>query len=599
MMRAILGGGGFLALTALFFAVAMRTQGSYDTYRDLWYAASIAEQLAFPLEGPGIYRTFHLGPLWFYVLAAASLVARLPESAVLLIAALSAAKFPLAYAVGTLAIDRRTGLIAMLVLALPGWWLMELAVLTHTSATSSAVLLVLLFSIRAARNRHLREYIVLGAAIALALHAHPTTAAISGPALLYAVSKARGHRWATIAATTVPSLLLLAPYAAGGGLAADIVSIAAYARDVTQARPAVGNLVLLPIASVVGGGLFASYVWIGLSATWSLLFVLLPLAVVALGTVSAARGSLPHRNSQASAAFAGLFIGQCLFLAIVRPVAPPWMVFSLAPLFSLAVACLVSAGPIARRAWYLAALAALGCGTSLWALKAMASQTGDAMWWPQYASGSPGPMSVTSVPTGRTRVHPVVAPLGEIRSLLRVDCAPQGLHGSLAIVADRTLGYPWLAACGTTEHVRIGGVEASHAPRFSVWDAQVSAFCREDAAAAKGKAWRFRAHAPVDGIRLGDPARYPPRQLDWEVADRQFAVESGGFDLLYVGNLVPGYFPLTIHGVHANGREASLVVRTDAYSVFHCADCARAASRWNVDFTGAEQGLDVVEFSCR
>lgn len=57
MIRAILG-GALLALTALFFAVAMRTQGSYDTYRDLWYAVSISELLALVAQTDA-YSVFH------------------------------------------------------------------------------------------------------------------------------------------------------------------------------------------------------------------------------------------------------------------------------------------------------------------------------------------------------------------------------------------------------------------------------------------------------------------------------------------------------------------------------------------------------------
>ncbi|HSX58968.1 MAG TPA: hypothetical protein VLF18_02100, partial [Tahibacter sp.] len=58
-----------LVLLQLWTAAGMA--GTPDTLRDLYFAQQIAAGQQWPLTGPVIYNTLHLGPVWYYLLGAA------------------------------------------------------------------------------------------------------------------------------------------------------------------------------------------------------------------------------------------------------------------------------------------------------------------------------------------------------------------------------------------------------------------------------------------------------------------------------------------------------------------------------------------------
>ncbi len=57
--------GVLAALIVLQIWAAIGSNGTYDTYRDIYFAQRISSGAQFPLTGPTIGNIFHLSPLWF------------------------------------------------------------------------------------------------------------------------------------------------------------------------------------------------------------------------------------------------------------------------------------------------------------------------------------------------------------------------------------------------------------------------------------------------------------------------------------------------------------------------------------------------------
>lgn len=610
----------------LFYLVAGHTQGSYDTWRDLWFAAGIAEGLEFPAVGPGINRSFHLGPLWFYLLGVLALVVPLPQAAVALCAALVAAKFPLGYLFGRVLLDRWMGLFVVVLLAVPGWWIMELAVLTHTSAVAASLLLVLLAMVRARRRPGTWAWLALGTACALALHAHPTTLTVCAVALLRALLGTPGARQLRAALLLLlPLAVAVAPYVLSGGLLADAQAIAHYTGGLSPGPGALERVLLLAASTVLGGAAYSAWIWAGVDAGTALAWALAPWIVagglaIAGGVAMVQRRRrgpclLPPGEAGAVApdegtrqrialAFALGFLGQCLFLVLIRDITPPWMTFTLYPLLAIAVAAPASAAlrasPRARWAAF-AVLAVLAAGTSAAALRGVGSAQ-EWLWSPGYAPGSPGLMSVTEIPTGRVRVAVPPFTVRESVGLLPVHCARVQLHGALAPLADRTLGFPWRQHCGGAGNVVLGGApRAGFEQHFAVWDAATLAHCGlVSGAGQRAKAFTdFAIHGIGAPIPLGDPALYPPRSVALAAESTTVTVAGATRPLLLVGNVLPLYLPFEVHSVWLDGAPVDAIASTTGYAVYACRTCsAQTPGSWRIALSAALPATDVVEFSC-
>src|SRR5690606_20383439 len=73
-------------------------------------------------------------------------------AAAMLTALVLAARFPLAYAAGRAIAGPRAGLWALALMAVPGWWVLALGVVTHTAATEAAVLWLVVATLAAMRR---------------------------------------------------------------------------------------------------------------------------------------------------------------------------------------------------------------------------------------------------------------------------------------------------------------------------------------------------------------------------------------------------------------------------------------------------------------
>jgi len=587
-------------LPALLFAwVAGATQGTYDTFRDLWVAVGIVEGLEWPAVGPGIYQTFHLGPLWFYLLAALVLVLPPATAAAMLTALVLAARFPLAYAAGRAIAGPRAGLWALALMAVPGWWVLALGVVTHTAATEAAVLWLVVATLAAMRRPNAGRQLWLGLAAAVAVHAHPTTVAPAAVAAWLALSSTpSGQRPRALAWLALPGLVLVAPYLLGGGFAGDLAAIGRYAGTL-RAPPSAARMLALPPAVLLAGPFHAVWIWGGLEPVPAALLGPAPWLLAAGAALWGAR-TLPGRGlRRTSALFALGFLGQCLLLALLRPVTPPWMVFGLVPLAVLALAPLAAQVPARRARWLLpATVAAFGIAGSAATLAGLtAPARGGSAWWPVYPAGSPGPMSVSEFPIGRQAAGPPLAPLSAYDALLPSDCDAVQLHGELALLADRSLGYAWRRACGGSTHAALGGgAQPGARQRFALWHPGVLAYCGiARAAMVPGTATVLDAGPPLP---LGDAARYPARAPVPAPEAHRLSLASTE-PLLFVGTVLPASGALELLHASANGGAARRIAETPAFVVLACGDCMdHAPVAWDLDLHAVPGTLDLVGFSC-
>jgi hypothetical protein len=151
-----------------------------DTARDWTQAARIATGEAFPLAGPGIAHAFHLGPIWFYVLAL-PLIAGLGFSGVgVWTAFLFGSQFLFAFWLGKRfappAKNKNTcGALFSLSLTLPNWSAVHMGGTTHTLMAAPMLLAALWACVRCWDAPSRLRALVAGVACGLAVHGHPTT----------------------------------------------------------------------------------------------------------------------------------------------------------------------------------------------------------------------------------------------------------------------------------------------------------------------------------------------------------------------------------------------------------------------------------------
>ena len=179
------------ALVLVHVAFAPFALTHLDFARDVAVALGIVQGEALPMEGPVLASTLHLGPIWNYALAAVLLVARSWLAVCIAVAAGEAAKFALAYRLGTRVWNRDAGVLFAAGLALPGWTFYAQALPTHPALAETLGLAFLLCLWRYAERGATRWLIGAAAAYALVLHAHPTAFPLGLLAIPVAVARAR------------------------------------------------------------------------------------------------------------------------------------------------------------------------------------------------------------------------------------------------------------------------------------------------------------------------------------------------------------------------------------------------------------------------
>ena len=330
-------------LWAYWTALAMVACPYEDTVRDIVAALDIADGSRWPLTGPGLAFSAHLGPAWFYLLAPVAALSSSWLGIALFVAALGGLKFPLALRFGSAISGTRFGLLLALALLLPGWQHLQSMLPTHTSLVETTILVCLLAMRRYLRLPRPSRAFVVGLTFALALHAHPTAVVLLPLGLIAAWRYGTASAWsaASAAAAVSGAGLPFAPYLAaqaGAGWpdAATTSNYLGQSFGPSQLAevPALINALLWGGPHTLIDALMPKGARLPLFGLWALLLAISVLAVVAGWSRLA-----PTRRSLVGSASLACVVTLCT-LCILRERIPWYMAY--AP--TLACAALLAAG---------------------------------------------------------------------------------------------------------------------------------------------------------------------------------------------------------------------------------------------------------------
>lgn len=599
---ALLAGTTIAMLAAVHLASGYGTSGMPDAMRDLYWAEEILRGVALPVRGPVIHGTIELGPWWYYVVALALWLSGSLAGASALVALLAAAKYALAWRLGSKLLDAWLGLAFVAALVVPGWSAAPLGFPTHTALVETALLALALATVACRERLTLLRAVGFGAAAAFCAHAHPSTVllvAIAGLAVLqrqrnpFALS-AMGIAAAIAVASLLPPLLARTDAATEFGSA-----MAEYAARDIGVDP-VSRALRLVASVAVGGGWHGMLLLTGFERGHWVAVVVAGVAMLAAGTglsFSQRRGSPELRLACAGLA---LFAAQAVFLALIRPITPVWMTSTLVPPFAFALACgwraLARGGAAARAFAFVAAAAWLAVGLAIFAffvreVDTMRIGRGGNVFMD---AGMPWTTGYDEARIARVRLR-------RLERAVRHACGDVTLHGDLASADEAALGLPSRRACGAGAGVEYGG----RAPdRAHVAGYVLESWCAiglKPATAGDGFGYSSGALpiAPDEGAlrpRLG------PRQVDAipaPLAAGPLAVraELPAGAVVALGKRYGWLHDLVLHEVRAGGRPAVLVHEDLATRFYRCDGCGGHAVPWEIAGSGNAAGIDFVALS--
>ena len=435
-----------------------------DFARDLHAALGIVQGRSFPLEGPVISGTAHLGPAWYYALALPMALGGSLTAVVATVAVVSSLQYPLAYLFGREAIDRQSGLTFAIVLALPGVGNLASVWIAHPSVTVTFTLATLLCLWRSHERSSLAWLAAGGAAFGLALHAHPTTLPLAIPLAYVAAEqiRARGASGVAgaaiaIALAAVPFLPLLAGFrehvgdalALSARMSGDVKSL-----DVASMLTVAWNFTWRVPDLVVG-------TWVSSDGTplivWRAFVVAVAVAAVAGAILGVARGE--PRERRRIAVVAAVAFAWLVFVIAIRDVTRFYMLYAVLPMLALLVA--LGLVGLARHAGTGGAtiVRALLAGIVAWsvivAVARVARAIDDDVRLPPLLGAHVDLRHADSAPYVRLSYLSV----RHLDQLGRRLCADGVVHvfGDLAQIVDSQFNVPARIRCGDASRVVIGG----------------------------------------------------------------------------------------------------------------------------------------------
>lgn len=262
-----------------------------DFARDLFVAWRFLQGEEVPLAGPVLAGTLHLGPVWYWLLAALLALGRSWLGVVALLGLLSASQVILAWRLGRALHSERAGLLWAALLALPAWSSFEWMLPQHYVLTAPLVLAFLLCATRYVQQRRARWLIGMSLAFVLALHAHPSSVGLAWIGLgvvLHAVWTRQFVLRAWLAALAA-GLLPLLPYLVWSlhNDFADFRAGSAYLLDEKSTGSAVSAVPLLYQATLGG-----AHYWLQTLLAWPDAAVLAVMTLLAAMVLAAAAGWL-------------------------------------------------------------------------------------------------------------------------------------------------------------------------------------------------------------------------------------------------------------------------------------------------------------------
>ncbi len=365
-----------LALAALVALMLLRVPyaaAHMDLARDMFVAWRLLHGQAFPLEGPILAGTIHLGPFWYYLLALLQTIGRSWYGTIALLGFLAALQIPLAYLLGKEVRSRRAGFLWAIGLIVPSWTTYEWMLPLHPILSPLLVLAFLLCCLRYWRGGERRYFYGMALTFSLAVHAHPANLGCAWIGLFVLVrGKHPNLTWRDFALAALLAVLPLVPFFYADAVRGfvDLRKSGDYLAD----PKATGSPLHLPglFMAIVYGG--TRYLFDPL-AGWSARAAQFAAGAIALGGVAGGVGlifALRERRTRAMTVFAicaTLLV--LLTVATIRGLTPYYMTSSshvlIAGLVAIGLSSLGSSILARGMRGLVVAMAVLACGVTTYA----------------------------------------------------------------------------------------------------------------------------------------------------------------------------------------------------------------------------------------
>lgn len=585
-------------LVALPMWTALGMAGTPDTLRDLYFAEQIAAGRSWPLDGPVIYNTLHLGPLWYYLLGAACWLVPQPLTVPMTIAFLGALKYPLAYLCGRRIADARFGLLFALALFIPGWGLFGLAAMTHTTTVETAMLFGLWSCLCYRQRPGWARALLLGLAATLMFHAHPTTLLLGTLLVLYAIAAENNDtkRIRDIFLMIVVGALSLAPmlYAQIQGGYGDLATLQGYAaRD--PAVPTFTRLGSLLLSIAGYGADYSARYWLELPQGWRRAVVALHGLGIAVCVLAALR-TREDRLRRLAWALLLLLPLQGLFVLALRPVTPYWMLWALLPVLALLLALGLQQLVQQRLGRAVAtALLVFWCSGSVAVHRVLADPPVSQLL-PVARPGQHGLMDAIQHLTGTERHTILLLPLGDRYAITAPLCEPATLYAHYAEFVDQSLGTGLMRRCGRKDQVQIGGPAHGRA----LLGLRDYAWQQIDAAPAQRIA--HLGYSPVAAVWHAGPPSPPavpglfPAHPNLPVDPREFVVRGRSHpgELVVVAHRAAFHEPFELRSASVAGAAVTPLYRDHMTAVYRTPRDGADRQDWELHIYATPDHVDVV-----
>jgi len=590
---------------ALWFCIAVATAMQvlplsralieFDVARDLLAGFAILDGATWPRQGPQIAGLFHVGPWWFYLVAAVISVAGSLGQYSVIMGCLASVKFAVAAWVGA-----RIGgpMLAMLVVAaaaLPGLAAYQYLLVSHTNFVELFLWLTAAGCVALGTPRARQSKAMLtGLAFAAAVHAHPT-AASALPLVLAAMAVAvgSGRLW-----LRVTPWFLLAGLATLVPVLQDIPAVLARLHD-PSARghyaPEPGDS-LLSVLPLLRGLLWTEPAAIAATAfaTGShppLLWRIAWIVLVGAGLLGAA-ATLVRRNDgrwRLTMATTLALVWMAAWCAVLVPGAPAYAAYATLPPLALLLA--LGWTFVARLTHRLLLPVLVAGALSLQGATALSLIASIATGW----------VTISIVATGgvkqgsrQPRVEPYIT-VHDLDQQAREACKlaqPPALNGPGIVAVDASNGYAHRFAGGTAcrSKVRFGAGEQVDA----LLPLAVAQKMGLDTAQRRGAlviAHPDRVVLPATPTALSDSTTYPVRIDDWRANSvaPAWTVEfsSAASDWVVLA-------PISALGwraeATANGTPSAPVFASPGFSAYRCDRCQEPV-QWRIRADGVQPRL--------
>lgn len=558
-----------LGFWLVYVLAAIHTTLVTDTARDLIAAWDIVRGEHFVLRGPELYTTWNLGPIWYYLLALPLALTHSAAVLTLLIAVVAGLKFPLAYRLGTVFRNAETGRLALFATALPGWWLFEWLVSSHTNLAMVCVLALALQLLRWSRGGSARHLVFAALFFALSLHAHPTSLFWIFLFPAAAVQRWRSGERVSVQGLALAGIAFLLPFAPmlwdemrqGWPMLAGTAEFVAARADKTIAAQMPGFLfdwIGLNRDKVPAQFLPASSYWVTGATT-----IMATLWLCALA-------GLPHRTQwRLPLAVVTVVLAAALFALWLRPEVPFWMVYALTP----ALLAFLVVGWTGALRWLAmpvrtGAVHAIGMAVAILFLSVAATR------WQQSSSGWVSvPHRVVGAFSAPNQIvdhdeanasFPIIAQ-EDWQRWLCAQSAPISLHGDGAALQRLSQGTLRLLHCADDDHWKIGGAQGQWIalyPQFALDQLKLVPLRRFGAMGQVTVRSVLRPAEPQSDELIRD---YPPWPLSLGIGQsEQLSLDASKGRLLVVSNLRAVFNELAAPQLRADGVEVLPAVRSAA-----------------------------------